>query len=387
MVEAQDTGDRTKAPSPPTSPYPFGVGCFHFELKGEAGGRLVSPDRYVSTLKDYLAQYPNIDSIEVENYHTTDGREEAYDADVDGGISSGFGITPWPSNWSYRFNIKLPIRLQKELSVLGRVLSCESLSVTIYYVGGLPVAIVNPDDRSERRPSTAVVLLRRYLEKYAPKSDAMTFRFIGPSPFHADFFVEFAGDKEEIVSLIDVQRGYDDVLFVAPADTPEDERSIVLREIQEGAAEELGEFYFALQARNRFQDKWGALSGRINVLIDEVRIKRSALRPRYTVQWRRDLEDVLFDLMAFKLEIEEVEFNMTSGLDELARKSGRGDLKQYAEEYIAELRRIPTKDAFESLTLLESRSRAEAQNLSTIQGALIGSVATVVGVVIGWMLK
>lgn len=159
VVGQEMATDRSSVEGPPGAPpaalpYPFGVGCFHFELKRKDDERLIDPDRYVSTLKKHLAQYPNIDSIEVAKYRTTDGREERYYSDADGEISSGFGVIPWPTNWSYRFNIKLPIRLQKELSVMGGVLSCESLSVTIHYENGLPVAIINPEDRSERSPST-----------------------------------------------------------------------------------------------------------------------------------------------------------------------------------------------------------------------------------------
>ena len=98
------------------------------------------------------------------------------------------------------FTIDIPERIQNEIWETGwgrpKNIEARKFRISVHYRGELPVAFVSGVDANLTNPSDAVVLIRRYLEKYKPDESAVEFQFLGPSPFHADFYVEESTDDE-----------------------------------------------------------------------------------------------------------------------------------------------------------------------------------------------
>lgn len=143
----------------------FGVGCFHFGLKNTDGYNVQT---YVTSLTNYLKRVPNIEELKVSDLRYTSGREVYSWLDTEGEITSGHGIYPWPTNWSIDFKLNLSALTQKSVVPFMEPLKATKFSVKVVYDGAFPVAFVETNDIQLRKPSDAVVIVRKYMEQHGP---------------------------------------------------------------------------------------------------------------------------------------------------------------------------------------------------------------------------
>lgn len=204
-------------PSPTPLQASFGVGCLHFGFSGRALEGEYNPKQYVDDVRDFLSTYPNVEKIQAPDLESTMAKGESFQFDDRGEIACGYGITPWPRNWLLEFTIDVPERIQNEIweSFWRRPRNIEARKyrVSIHYAGELPVAFVSGVDGNLTQPSEAVVLIREYLIKYKPDGSSVEFQILGPSPFHADFYIEESTNNE---FRYDKRAGYDAVFFPIP---------------------------------------------------------------------------------------------------------------------------------------------------------------------------
>jgi hypothetical protein len=382
-IERPRSASRKAAPSKS-----FGVGCFHFQLANESDDDGIKPVPYATKVKEHLSQYPNVEEVTIEPYRFSSGLEFEAELDDEGDIAAGIGTYPCPMGWSFRFRLNIPLRLQREILEEGRCLETERIDVTLHYAGELPVAIVEGHDANLSDPSTAVVLVRRYLDQYSSQGTGVIFQYIGPSPFHADFFVHFSGPEGAADVEIVEQRGYDDINFVASSDLGTTQRADFVAAAHEGTAAELGVYYRIIQDRNRLNRSWSKLTDQIDQLVDDAIARRSWLAPKYMQGWRAKLDSAALDLVRFKLRVDEAVTGATEALDELAKKEAQDLLRRYADREVSQMRQYAVQDFSEMLSLLEKRSHAEATNVTVLVAALLGGlVGAVSTVVLGALLK
>jgi hypothetical protein len=354
----------------------FGVGCFHFELEDARDDELINPKAYADRLRAHLAQYPNVEEVSIEPFRASAelGFEAARDGD-DGDIAWAVGVRPWPVNWTFSFRLNIPLRLQRELLRMpfgdDRSLEAERLDVALHYADNMPVAIIEGHEEYLSRPSTAVLLVRQYLEQYAPAGTGVRFRFMGPSPFHADFYVKFGGPEGTFEVNIEELQGYDDVDYVAGSDFDAAE---VIGYAHESTAKELGVYYKLMQSRNRLMREWHELSQSIDELVEQAHRRSGWLAFKYGPWWRARLDRASLELVRFKLRADEVVTDAVSALDELAKKKTLDDLRKYSDAETARLRQYAVQDFSEMLALLERRSHAATANVTVMVAALLGGI-------------
>jgi hypothetical protein len=369
-----------RAAQKPASLKSFGVGCFHFEL-AKKPGEDVEPTHYAAQVKAHLSLYPNVEEVAIEPYRFSSGLEYEAELDDDGDISAGIGVAPYPIDWSFRFRLNIPLRLQREILEESRCLETERIDVAIHYAGELPVAIVEGHGADLSHPSTAIVLVRRYLDQYAPKDTGVIFRFIGPSPFHADFFVRFEGPEGTADVEIVEQRGYDDINFIGGIELGPAKRADFIAAAHQGTAAELGVYYGLIQHRNRLNREWSMLTDQIDQLVEEAIARRGWLTPKYMPRWRSKLDTAALNLVRFKLCADAAVTSTAESLNELAKKETQDFLRRYADRELLQMRQFAIQDFSEMLKLLEKRSHAEATNVTvlvaTLLGGLLGAVLTV----------
>lgn len=96
----------------------------------------------------------------------------------------------------------------------------------------MPVAYVHytvTEDRSDARrlsPSMAIVSIRKYLAEQLDNHPTIDFQVLGPSPFHADIFLDAALAEEVAGNSIDVTHpgdGYRTIIALTESSNPEEQ--------------------------------------------------------------------------------------------------------------------------------------------------------------------
>jgi len=201
----------------------FGVGCFHFGIRRSLPLTLKGTE-YLEELRNRLEGIPNVDHIVVDSY----GISESDTTEVNEPLTSieeGYNFFPPPaSGFDVSFEIYIPHRIQDQLAPFDRkVFTCtERFRVYIRNPYFFPIAFVEAIEPSgDCQPSDAVVVVREFLQKHFDQleQDGVGFDVLGPSPFHADFFLQAGTGSEKGYDNSGFrfkpvyQRGYDRMIF------------------------------------------------------------------------------------------------------------------------------------------------------------------------------
>ena len=176
---------------------PFGIGCFNFGINRLPPFKLTGK-QYIADLKSSLELIPNISNIKID----VDESFKSIDTEITKPIKSikeGFGFfPPGMSFFSLQFNIYIPFRFQE--GVRGEKLHTNTENFKVYtntayhFIVTYIESLDSPDNCS---PSDGVFVVREFLKKQFEKIKSnIRFECLGPSPFHADFFIKPGRDKD-----------------------------------------------------------------------------------------------------------------------------------------------------------------------------------------------
>lgn len=204
------------------------------------------------------------------------------------------------------------------------------------------------------------------------------FQSLGPSPFHADFFVRFDGSDDLLRVDVDQLRGYDDVFISGPKTLSKAQQQDFVGECQRLVATELGVFYEATQTSYRLGVQWNGIRKNFDRLTESRRGFWQKIRNH--LRWPPWLRTgkVSLSLATFKLKLNEEIYRITR---ELSRNSADGleELQIYTQSKIDDLRAFPTDDYAKVLDILIKRKTARAANIVVLLAALIGFVGGILG--------
>ena len=173
---------------------PFGIGCFHFGVKKSPPFTLQGSE-YLETLRNQLEGIPNVDQITIDSYLDFEDTSLELDEPLSS-INASYGFFPSPAcGLDIGFEIYIPHRLQSQLASFGRKLfTCtERFRVFIRNPYFFPITFVEAiEPTGDCQPSDGVVVVREFLKNHFEESkpDGIGFDCLGPSPFHADFFLQ-----------------------------------------------------------------------------------------------------------------------------------------------------------------------------------------------------
>lgn len=246
----------------------LGIGCFHFGLKKSPPFRFEG-SQYIGELRRVLQSISNIDKISV------DCEEEFKTLSIDlsedlPNIQNGPGFFPTPLYMYIEFEVYIPFRIQAQL--LGQEVRMlrtfsEKFKISIYHTYDFPVTFVEPLEPSQQAtPSQAVRIVREFLDQEFKnsKSEYIRFEYLGPSPFHADCYIQpgkTQGDEEVDWTFRArhlPRRGYGNVVFeFNPTVFAEaaDAREPIMAEI----VHELGFFYWIRQSEVVKMHDWASI--------------------------------------------------------------------------------------------------------------------------------
>jgi hypothetical protein len=260
----------------------FGVGCFHFGVKRSPPFTLRNSE-YLKELRNRLEGIPNIDHIIIDSYDDFEDSPIELDEPLTS-IDESYEFFPPPaSGLDIGFEIYIPHRIQNQLAPLGRKLfTCtERFRVYIRNPYFFPITFVEAIEPSGGcQPSDGVVVAREFLKKHFEESepDGVGFDCLGPSPFHADFFLragmasEQGYDNNGFRCDPVYQRGYDRMDFFFDHSLYEDideARENLFYELEE----EIGVFYRMIHLNVMRMRQWKHLQDLVDNLVSTYRAK------------------------------------------------------------------------------------------------------------------
>jgi len=356
--------------------YAFGVGCFQFQSTKSVDTNGENAE-YFRNLKNFLQQDNSVKDVifsefEFNNYindYDSDNRSETQD------ISDLEYLYPHFSHGKIEIKITIPFRLQKEyLGSFRDILTSENFTIVINFNDTLPVAFIYPE-KYENSPSTSTVIVWKHFKKNFKEKENIEFLMLGPSPFHADFFVYAKKDSKLEISY-NKKSGYDEVnIFVSP-----DVEVEFLKEITEyRLKDEIGPFYDIVKFRNSnnrqiykiYEDIETLSQGKKGNLWAEF-LKKDRLAP--------DIYSSLINLEKIQLEIEENGRQVKEMREHIENRFGHIGLNQKITSAENEIRENPIKSFKNILSTIKDRNFVNTTNNSVV-------FAAISGVVIGFLLN
>jgi hypothetical protein len=361
----------------------FGIGCFHLSTRVKVPSEF-DVAHYAQMIREFLGSIETVEdfSVEEEEGERTFQVTEAPISMREGGLFPGSVLR------SVDFSLRIPQRTQLDIikSIHGSEVAftetgTEQFSVRTEYFYYGPVTVVEckeVEHAGANSPSEAIIIVREYLKRKANEfaSDVL-FEVVGPSPFHANFFViEDDEVKKSFVVDHDASPGYDRIAFrVTPQ--PGISRTIWLLD---RIGTPLSYFYSLERMRSALIREWSTVKKRWGDVcgdeptgaIDRFR----SLRKR-----RANIADLLRGINSFRVG---------TVLKDQEAKFGRAEISKYElpeflEKHITDATeetfvRYPTEEMLELVRFNEERGARWLDRASVffaaIMGGMIGAAIT-----------
>lgn len=345
-----------------------------------------SPHEYGTEIESALKAIANISEIEVFCGDPLNPTEQTFEHNGD--ISDFSARTDWFPYVFFleiSFNIYLPHRVQAEILETQEEsleIHSERFRILMRNCYHSPVAFITPLDAQtdDCRPSDAVVLMRRYLEREIQKQDGkLKLESTGPSPFHADFFLRLESGINLAAFDISLERkhGYDKVIFVGKKDQFQDDNAALEKLIDE-LEYELELYYLIIRSGNSCHFAWERIDSHVSDLM------RSGHKKGMYAQFRRAYTQGhrLSDLVDHICEFRSLLISDRQMIKEAYRNTYASDgyLKPYIDDVFNNPPQFPVNEISELVRFREQRHSRFWEIFAVLSsaalGALVGSLVT-----------
>lgn len=285
----------------------FGVGCFHFAVKQP-------PDRfrpadYVETVEGLLRNLDTVDRFSVSPLSLPD--RDDWDLPEDAlSMLTPHGCAVPNFMHAVEFSLRIPGRVQKDL--IGTIrgddypwigLGTEHFMVRTRYFFHGPVTFIeclDLDDREHEDPSDAVIVVREYLRQKLGECGAnVALEVIGPSPFHANFFVFDATDSDRPRVEHVERRSYNVINLHIPQQAPEIRPEWLLDWMGDHLS-----FYYDLKRLDRERImQWSRIEVARRGLNDSSGVNRRLGKIGAFIRRRRAITNLVENVLMFRAEM------------------------------------------------------------------------------------
>ena len=381
----------------------FEVGCFHFGVKKIPPFKFKGED-YIQELNKSLSSIPNIKKIKITCTDIQFKNTEIEITTKPPPISDGPDYFPQPEFLTIEFQIHIPYKNQKDIyTKLERLgmrrpkKATEDFYVTIDYSYYFPVTFIELTNFSnEFFYHDAVFIVREFLtEKFNDNiSEYIQFEDIGPSPFHANFFIvekkDMKLDDNFIITKIDASEPIKEVIFNFNKEFLEDKGGIeeIKKYIFWLIINELGFFYKLIQIFKLHEKKWDDVQ---NVLDELISLQKEKGFKNYFKKMffsSSKLNQLFLNIIEFESDLlsdhNYIRYNYDDTYDDL----NKGYLKPFidAEVKNVEEAKFATNQAREIFSLMENHRIKSTELLIVLFAALIGVIGVIIGVILSLML-
>lgn len=365
----------------------IGIGCFWFsEIHDDISSfdRLITTRKFLEKVKSSLERVDNVSDVHVDgvitrfpSHHLSlKKREENEDAHL--------------SFASLTFKIYVPSRLQEVYgasTVSYAENKVEHFTVDVRFEYHAPVVFIDTGDMPcedeseilEIDPSTAVVFIRNYLQDKLQSIGEIRMHALGPSPFHADFFLSANCpdyDLEEI-NLAENSPGYATVLYrdsqgAYPA----------YNAFKDKFSDTISIFYYTMNLR------FSAISHQVEAANCLAEIIATKEKLNWWNWYQRHLREqqrgnAIDSTLGHLISDRQVSIKLKNFIGESERKNLAFRNTIYWKSIQTELSiwpQLPHEEAREIIKIFEERRQKYFGNVSTVAGAIIGGI---IGAIIG----
>lgn len=367
----------------------FGIGCFHFGIKKTLPFHF-SPSEYIEELREALQSVPNVNNITIERPYDVHGHAPQMITEEQATLDSGGDLFPQLLSLRITFDLYIPFRLQEKLAekpqqLLGTY--TERFRVLVRHGYYLPVAFIELIDPSEAgQPSDAVQVVREFLEQELNAAPSGTIRFecLGPSPFHADCYIQAKEtDGEEADWDVDCemhpQTGYDDIFFYFNPKTFTD--VIAAKEYIFGRIDdEVSLFYHIRQREAKRISDWVKLQTSLQELLDfqsRKGLRRILHRPFF---YSSKINESFIAIAEFEGEEVLASSQIPIGISAIYKGDELRCFKTYIDAAMVDRAQYPVSQTTRLLELFENRRVKGVEFLaylvSGISGGAVGAILT-----------
>jgi hypothetical protein len=354
-----------------------GLGCIWFAWRGvdidEIEIKEFVPSAHVAEIRSALEGLESVTALEITGNENRVSGIWGLEDNTEDNI-----FFPLFSSLVIRFNIIVPLRFQEKYTLGGRTADgVETFHVKVIYEGPMPVTYIHytvksgEDGARNYSPSTAVVVVRRFLEEKLEGHPTVLFQMLGPSPFHADIFVDqMTPTMMEIAKDLTLPGDGYRTLYFRSAEKSSDARIADFANQHQGG---LAAYYMLVRLRNHERRlRQSVTDGALNLL------QPSEQKGRWAAfqHWRghRERIDAVFEaLLQEKLSrIAQDRFEAELKRDDTVERSSL--FYQFIERALGDATQMPDEDIRELLIMLEERRRGYFENLSTLVSGLLGGL-------------
>jgi len=272
------------------SEIPFGIGCFHFGIN-KAAPYAIKWSKYLSELERALSAISGLGQLVME-----DRTIEDFEIKVDKELpvfGESYDFVPYFNYLELAFDLHIPFAEQEKLNPWPggqKSFYTEDYRVYIYATYyGLPIAFIElVDPKPNSSPSDAVFIVREFLSEQINKriDSFINFNILGPSPFHADLFIEvnnkFPQERSDnFIISEEISHGYGRVSISFNSQSY-DSVHAAAESFFFNAKRELGLFYLIILLQNAEDKQWWNLFNSVANLSKKLQslwLKRLFLRP------------------------------------------------------------------------------------------------------------
>lgn len=354
----------------------LGIGCLWFARRNSAialDGDDTSPSEHLKDIREALEDVDNVSEVEVFG----DGGTYAGIAGLDDDDDEQ-NFYPIYSGVIVSFNIFMPKRLQEKYAYGRTTDGAESFHVKVVYDGIMPVAYIHYSTKIKRSdvhrhsPSSAVIFIRKYLAEKLDGHPKIDFQILGPSPFHADLFLDAATPQDVAGTALDVTElgaGYRTLLFFTESTSADEQVEEIVSDYQTT----LKSFYAIIRMNNYSSNLKSAVLEGASGLLRPISATSPWGRFNHWRAYRARIDDVFHSLLAEKMNrVANARF-----LAELHENEeiNKGDVfYRFIERETKTEAPLLDEDIRELLVMLEERRRGYFENSATLFSGLAGGI-------------
>jgi hypothetical protein len=353
-----------------------GIGCIWFARRDDEDEQIdvgdFVPSAHVADIRRALESLDSITNLKIEGNENRITGVWGLEDDTEDQT-----FFPMFSSLVIRFDLLIPRRSHEKYTWAGRKADVETFHVRVVYEGSMPVAYIHytvhggEDNIYDYSPSTAVVVVRKFLEERLQDHPVVLFQILGPSPCHADVFVDTltAANSEAAKDLSVIGAGYRALFFRVNAKPPEKQIDQLISEHNDV----LAAFYMIVRLRNHARAlRETVTDGALDLLQPPEQSGRwAALR-----HWRgyRERIDAVFEALLREKLNRVAQDRYEAGIHANEQVDTSSLFYPFIEREISDPTQMPDEDIRELLVMLEERRRGYFENASTLVSGLVGGL-------------
>ena len=341
----------------------------------------LSASEYTSLLSKELESITSLTNLEIDAYE--DNADDFIEDHLEN-TDSGLAVFPGQTIFRITFELYIPFRVQREIvgEYFDDQTGTERFRVHHHNVYHETVSFVELlGNQHARGPSTAVRVVREYLlMQIAQLSSALVLDFVGPSPFHADFWLQGydvpSQQRNRFKMQLQEDMGYAQVMFQCSSqDFPSSEEAC--EALFDYLGNELDVFYMIYRSNSENLSRWAAIEAESARLFERVRSPRKHRKLKAfcaSINRGAEMANLLEKLLKFEADHIREQFDQDRAFRASYDREKPTFLRKFVHGSLSDRSLFPVGQMKELVSFAETRWSKTVELAVVLIASLIGGV-------------